>query len=67
MLVVGITSASLTCFPLSCRSTKKHQDSFDQIASLNLPTAQGLQAHPSTAVEVNFENLKKIKFILPFL
>ena len=64
MLVIAITSSSLTCFPLSCRSTKTHQDSFDQIASLNLPTVQDLQAHPSTAVEVNFINgCKTFRFV----
>ena len=100
MLIIAIASASLTCYPLCCRSTKQgavhynpnqvpasvfvivkfshfhivthcHIVTFshnhnnpnqvpasivvnaDQMAGLNLPTVQDLQAYPSTSVQVN--------------
>jgi len=64
MLIIATASASLTCYPLCCRSAKQgdavHYNpkpthvlvNADQIARLNLPTVQELQAHPSTSVQV---------------
>jgi len=68
MLIIAIASASLTCFPLCCRSTKQgavhyspnqvpasvlvNADQLNRNAALNLPTVQGLQAHPSTSVQL---------------
>jgi len=65
MLIVAIASASLTCYPLCCRSTKQGAVHYrpnqvpasmlvnaDQISALNLPTVQDLQAPPSTSVKV---------------
>jgi len=65
MLIIAIASASLTCYPLCCRSTKQGAVHYnpnqapanvvvnaDQIAALNLPTVQDLQAHPSTSVQL---------------
>jgi hypothetical protein len=64
MLVVAIASASLTCYPLCCRSTKQGAVHYqpnqvpasvlvnaDQIAALNLPNVQDLQAQPSTSIK----------------
>merc|ERR1712083_836797 len=69
MLIVAIASASLTCYPLCCRSTKQGAVHYrpnqvpanmlvnaDQIAALNLPAVQDLQAHPSTSVKVLSES-----------
>jgi hypothetical protein len=60
MLIVAIASASLTCYPLCCRSTKQGAVHYqpnqvpasvlinaDQIAALNLPAVQDLQAQTS--------------------
>merc|ERR1712008_138062 len=65
MLVVAIASASLTCYPLCCRSTKQGAVHYqpnqvpasvlvnaDQIAALNLPPLQDLKAHASTSVQL---------------
>jgi len=65
MLAIAIASASLTCYPLCCRSTKQGTVHYkpnqvpasvlvnaDQIAALNLPPLQDLQAHPSTSVQL---------------
>merc|ERR1711934_110055 len=61
MLIVAIASASLTCYPLCCRSNKQGAVHYqpnqvpasvlvnaDQIAALNLPAVQDLQAPPSS-------------------
>jgi len=71
MLIVAIASASLTCYPLCCRSTSTKQSAVhyrpnqvpanmlvnaDQIAALNLPAVQDLQAHPSTSVKLLSES-----------
>jgi len=69
MLIVAIASASLTCYPLCCRSTKQGAVHYrpnqvpasmlvnaDQISALNLPTVQDLQAPPSTSVKVFSES-----------
>lgn len=69
MLIVAIASASLTCYPLCCRSTKQGAVHYrpnqvpasvlvnaDQIAALNLPTVQDLQAPPSTSVKLFSES-----------
>jgi len=69
MLIVAIASASLTCYPLCCRSTKQGAVHYrpnqvpanmlvnaDQIAALNLPAVQDLQAHPSTSVKLLSES-----------
>ena len=65
MLIIATASASLTCYPLCCRSAKQggavHYNpkpthvlvNADQVARLNLPTVQELQAHPSTSVQVS--------------
>jgi len=68
MLIIAIASASLTCYPLCCRSTKKalkgavHYNpnqvptsvvvNADEMAALNLPSVQDLQANPSTSVQL---------------
>jgi len=65
MLVVAIASASLTCKPLCCRSNKQGAVHYqpnqvpasvlvnaDQIAALNLPDVQHLQAQPSPSVQL---------------
>jgi len=66
MLIIAIASASLTCYPLCCRSTNKqgavHYNpnqvpasvvvNADEVAALNLPTVQELQAHPSSSVQL---------------
>jgi len=65
MLIVAIASASLTCYPLCCRSDKQGVVHYspnkvpgsmlvnaDQIAALNLPAVQDLQAQPSTSVKL---------------
>merc|ERR1711974_482933 len=91
MLVIAIASASLTCYPLCCRSTKQGAVHYkpnqvsasilclclflcvclchtsttitkqvptsvlvnaNQMAALNLPPLQDLQAHPSTSVQL---------------
>merc|ERR1712203_239815 len=65
MLIVAIASASLTCYPLCCRSTKQGAVHYkpnqvptsvlvnaNQMAALNLPPLQDLQAHPSTSVQL---------------
>jgi len=62
MLIIAIASASLTCYPLCCRSTKQGAVQYnpnqvpasvntDQLTALNLPKVQDLQAHPSTSVQ----------------
>jgi len=69
MLIVAIASASLTCYPLCCRSTKQGAVHYrpnqvpasmlvnaDQISALNLPTVQDLQAPPSTSVKLFSES-----------
>jgi len=69
MLIVAIASASLTCYPLCCRSNKQGAVHYrpnqvpanmlvnaDQIAALNLPAVQDLQAHPSTSVKLLSES-----------
>jgi len=69
MLIVAIASASLTCYPLCCRSTKQGAVHYrpnqvpasmlvnaDQISALNLPTVQDLQAPPSTSVKLLSES-----------
>jgi len=69
MLIIAIASASLTCYPLCCRSTKQGAVHYnpnqvpasvvvntDQLAALNLPTVQDLQAHHSTSVQVLSES-----------
>lgn len=69
MLIVAIASASLTCYPLCCQSTKQGAVHYrpnqvpanmlvnaDQIAALNLPAVQDLQAHPSTSVKLLSES-----------
>merc|ERR1711934_660650 len=61
ILIVAIASASLTCYPLCCRSNKQGAVHYqpnqvpasvlvnaDQIAALNLPPVQDLQANPSS-------------------
>jgi len=55
MLIVAIASASLTCYPLCCRSTKQgtvHYNPNNQMAAANLSTVQDLKAHPSTSVQL---------------
>merc|ERR1719266_934991 len=55
MMIVAIASASLTCYPLCCRSTKQgtvHYNPNNQIAAANLSTVQDLKAHPSTSVQL---------------
>jgi len=65
MLIIAIASASLTCYPLCCRSTKQGAVQYnpnqvpasvvvnaDQMAALNLPTVRDLQAYPSTSVQL---------------
>jgi len=65
MLIIAIASASLTCHPLCCRSTKQAAVHYnpnqvaasvvvkaDQLAALNLPTVQDLQEHPSTSIQL---------------
>jgi len=65
MLIVAIASASLTCYPLCCRSNKQGAVHYqpnqvpasvlvnaDQIATLNLPAVQDLQAPPPTSAKV---------------
>jgi len=69
MLIVAIASATLTCYPLCCQSTKQGAVHYrpnqvpanmlvnaDQIAALNLPAVQDLQAHPSTSVKLLSES-----------
>jgi len=69
MLIIAIASASLTCYPLCCRSSKQGAVHYrpnqvpanmlvnaDQIAALNLPAVQELQAHPSTSVKLLSES-----------
>jgi len=69
MLIVAIASASLTCYPLCCRSTNQGAVHYrpnqvpanmlvnaDQIAALNLPAVQDLQAYPSTSVKLLSES-----------
>lgn len=69
MLIVAIASASLTCAPLCSRSTKQGVVHYkpnqvpasmivnaDQIAALNLPAVQDLQAQPSTSVKLLSES-----------
>jgi len=69
MLIIAIASASLTCFPLCCRSAKQGAVHYnpnqvpasvivnaDQLAALNLPTVQDLQAHHSTSVQLLSES-----------
>merc|ERR1712018_17736 len=69
MLIVAIASASLTCTPLCCRSTKQGVVHYkpnqvpasmivnaDQISALNLPPVQDLQAQPSTSVKLLSES-----------
>jgi hypothetical protein len=69
MLIVAIASASLTCYPLCCRSTKQGAVHYqpnqvpasvlvnaDQIAALNLPAVQDLQAPPSTSAKLISES-----------
>merc|ERR1712223_289502 len=71
-LVIAIASASLTCYPLCCRSTKQGTVHYkpnqvpanllvnaDQIAALNLPPLQDLQTHPSTSVQVTLKKIGK--------
>jgi len=65
MLAIAIASASLTCFPLCCRSTKQGAVHYnpnqvpadvlvnaDQMAALSLPPLQNLQTHSSTSVKL---------------
>jgi len=65
MLVVAIASASLTCYPLCCRTTKQGAVHYkpsqvpasvvvnaDQMAALNLPTVQDLQPSHSTSIQL---------------
>jgi len=65
MLIIAIASASLTCHPLCCRSTKQGAVHYNpsqvaasvvvkanQLAALNLPTVQDLQEHPSTSIQL---------------
>jgi hypothetical protein len=69
MLVVAIASASLTCYPLCCRSNKQGAVHYqpnqvpasvlvnaDQIAALNLPNVQSLQAQPLTSIKLFSES-----------
>jgi len=69
MLIVAIASASLTCYPLCCRSTKQGAVHYqpnqvpasvlinaDQIAALNLPAVQDLQAPPPTSAKLFSES-----------
>jgi len=69
MLIVAIASASLTCYPLCCRSTKQGAVHYqpnqvpasvlinaDQIAALNLPAVQDLQAPPPTSAKLISES-----------
>jgi len=65
MLAIAIASASLTCYPLCCRSTKQGTVHYnpnqvpasvlvnaDQMAALSLPPLQNLQTHSSTSVKL---------------
>merc|ERR1711971_528532 len=69
MLIVAIASASLTCYPLCCRSNKQGAVHYqpnqvpanvlvnaDQIATLNLPAVQDLQAPPPTSAKLISES-----------
>jgi len=69
MLIVAIASASLTCYPLCCRSTKQGAVHYqpnqvpasvlinaDQIATLNLPAVQDMQAPPPTSAKLISES-----------
>jgi hypothetical protein len=69
MLIVAIASASLTCYPLCCRSNKQGAVHYqpnqvpasvlvntDQIATLNLPAVQDLQAPPPTSAKLFSES-----------
>merc|ERR1711934_1249473 len=69
MLIVAIASASLTCYPLCCRSNKQGAVHYqpnqvpasvlvnaDQIAALNLPAVQDLQAPPPTSAKLISES-----------
>jgi len=65
MLAIAIASASLTCYPLCCRSTKQGTVHYnpnqvpasvlvnaDQMAALSLPPLQNLHTHSSTSVKL---------------
>ena len=73
MLIVAIASASLTCKPLCCGSSNQgtvhyNPNLVNQVAALNLTTLQDPQAHPSTSVQVHFNNNgKPIKMKLTFI
>jgi len=65
MLAIAIASASLTCYPLCCQSTKQGAVHYnpnqvpasvlvnaDQMAALSLPPLQNLHTHSSTSVKL---------------
>jgi len=64
MLAIAIASASLTCYPLCCQSTKQGAVHYNpnqvpamagasvQMAALSLPPLQNLQTHSSTSVKL---------------